>query len=134
MSKSMQAQAGFTLVTTLFLLVVVSSLGAYMVNLATVQHSASALSVSALRARYALTSGLEWSYYRIQAAGVCPSVPSELNIDGYRVRLTACSADSVTEGLESYQMFDVSLTAERGSYGDMDYVQRRVQALLKVNS
>ena len=123
---------GFTLITTLFLLVVVSGLAAYLVNLATAQQTSSALTISALRARHAALGGREWVAYRINnVANTCPTVPTTLAIDGFNVSLTACSASVVTEGAISYSMYDVTVRAERGTFGDADYVNLAIRATLR---
>ncbi len=123
---------GFTLITTLFLLVVVSGLAAYLVNLATAQQYSSALTVSALRARHAALGGMEWVAYRINnVANTCPPVPTTLMIDGFNVSLTDCSASIINEGSISYSMYDVTVRAERGSFGDADYVNLALRATLR---
>jgi len=123
---------GFTLIATLFLLVVVSGLAAYLVNLATVQQYSSALTISALRARHAALGGMEWVAYRINnIANTCPPVPTTLLIDGFNVSLTACSMSNITEGPMNYNTYDVSVRAERGSFGDTDYVNLAIRATLR---
>jgi MSHA biogenesis protein MshP len=123
---------GFTLITTLFLLVVVSALAGYLVNLATAQHFSSALTISALRARHAALGGIEWVAYRINnVANTCPPVPTTLAIDGFNVSLTNCSASIINEGSISYRMYDVTVRAERGTFGDADYVNLAIRATLR---
>lgn len=123
-------QAGFTLVTTIFLLVVVSALGGYLVQLATAQHISSALTTAGVRAHYALTSGLEWLAYELNASAACPALPASVTVEGYQVSVTACTAHAITEGPLNYQLFDVTLNAERGSFGNADYTNVRLQATL----
>lgn len=123
--------AGFTLLSTLFLLVVVSLLGAYMVKLATAQHLTSALEIDALRARYAAYSGLEWVQSEVINTSACPSVPSVLTVGAYQVSMTACNASNVVEGTVNYQLFDVTVLASRGSFGSAGYTQARLQATLR---
>lgn len=130
MNGMVTQQRGFTLVTTLFLLVVVSALGGYLVQLSTAQHATSGLSVSGLRARYALTSGVEWLTYGLRSSGVCPSLPATLTVEGFQVMVNGCTAHAITEGPLSYQLFDVVLSAERGVFGTPDYVKVRLQVTL----
>lgn len=56
-------QAGFTLVATIFILVILATLGAFMVTLSAVSHASSSLSLQGARAYYAAYSGLEWATY-----------------------------------------------------------------------
>ena len=132
MNRLPTAVRGFSLITTLFLLVVVSGLASYLVNLSVAQQYSTALTVSALRGRHAALSGLEWVAYRINhVSSSCPAVPSSLAIEGFSVTLTDCSQSVVTEGLSSYNLFDVTVSAERGAFGDADYVNHAIRATLK---
>ena len=126
------AARGFSLISTLFLLVVVSGLASYLVNLSIAQQYSTALTVSALRGRHAALSGLEWVAYRInKVSSSCPAVPSNLTIEGFSVTLTNCTQSVVTEGLSSYNLFDVTVSAERGAFGDADYVNHAIRATLR---
>jgi len=132
MSMNRSSIRGFSLITTLFLLVVVSGLASYLVNLSISQQYTAALTVSALRGRHAALSGLEWVAYRIKnVASSCPAVPSSMTIEGFDVALTSCTESSVTEGLATYSLFDVTVSAERGAFGDADYVNLAIRATLK---
>lgn len=122
-------QAGFTLLTALFLLVVVSALAGFMVNLATSQHLSSAIEVNNLRARYALVSGFQWASYQIEQTGSCPGGVS-LVVEGFTVTQLGCTPYAVTEGALGYQLFDVTMQAERGSFGQVDYARVRMRAML----
>jgi MSHA biogenesis protein MshP len=123
---------GFSLITTLFLLVVVSGLAAYLVNLSIAQQYSSALSISALRGRHAALSGLEWVAYRINnVSSTCPPIPSNMIIEGFNVSVTGCTETSVTEGVDVYSLFDVTVSAERGAFGDADYVNHAIRATLR---
>lgn len=132
MKRRVDRAKGFTLITTLFLLVVVSGLAAYLVNLSVAQQTSSAMTVNALRGRHAALSGLEWVAYRIRnVSDTCPPLPSTSVIEGFTVEVTACAATDVTEGLDNYRLFDVTVRAERGSFGDIDYVNLVLRATLR---
>lgn len=132
MNRLPTAVRGFSLISTLFLLVVVSGLASYLVNLSVAQQYSTALTVSALRGRHAALSGLEWVAYRINnVSSSCPAVPSNLTIEGFSVTLTNCTQSVVTEGPSSYKLFDVTVSAERGAFGDADYVNHAIRATLK---
>ena len=132
MNKFLASVRGFSLISTLFLLVVVSSLAGYLVNLSITQQYSTALTISASRGRHAALSGLEWVAYRINhVSSSCPAVPSNLTIEGFNVSLTGCTASSVTEGSATYKLFDVTVNAERGAFGDADYVNLAIRATLR---
>jgi Tfp pilus assembly protein PilX len=132
MNRNRNRAAGFTLVTTLFLLVIVAGLAAYLVNLSVAQHHTSALSVDTLRGRHAAVSGLEWVAYHIaNVTNSCPTVPTVLAVEGFDVTLSSCSVSDVTEGAVSYRLFNVVVSAQRGSFGDADYVNLAIRANLR---
>lgn len=132
MNSALTVVRGFSLISALFVLVVVSSLAGYLVNLSIAQQYSTALTVNALRGRHAALSGLEWVAYRINnVSSSCPTLPTSMTIEGFDVALTSCSVNSVTEGLATYNLFDVTVSAERGSFGDADYVNLAIRATLK---
>lgn len=124
-------QHGFTLLSALFLLVVVSSVGAYMVQLATAQHVSGALTALHARALYSAASGLEWVAYELRSnPGACPVVPTSFTAEGFTIRLSACSRSTITESGSTYNLYDVTVDASRGSFGDQDFVSRSLRATL----
>ena len=124
-------QRGFSLVTTLFLLVVVASLGAYLVDLATAQHVSGALTAQNARALYAANSGLEWVAYEISNnPGACPPVPTSFAAEGFTVTLSGCTRNPITEFGSSYALYDVTVEARQGSFGSFDHVSRSLRATL----
>jgi MSHA biogenesis protein MshP len=98
--------------------------------LSTAQHLSTALTVNASRAYYAAYSGMEWAASRVRSLAACPAVPTSFTVEGYSVELTACSKDTVTEGGTSYGVYQVAVEATRGSFGDPDFVRRRLSALM----
>lgn len=127
-------QQGFTLVTAIFLLVVLAILGTYMAAMSITQSQSTALSVQGVRAWYATVSGLEWAsdYIFDPALGNnnCPAIPTTMTIEGFSVEITGCTKSTHTEAGDTYDIFDVSVQAERGNYGDVDYVQRSLRATI----
>jgi len=81
--------AGFSLITVLFLLVVVTGIGGYLVNLSVTQHLGSALAGQESRAYYAALSGLEWAAYSItndpNDPPNCPAVGTSFAVEGFSV-------------------------------------------------
>jgi len=128
--KLKQNQSGFSLVSTIFIIVVLAVLGSYMALLGTSQSQTTALSVQGVRAWYAAVSGLEWAAFEIRGSGSCPAIPTTMSIEGFTVTVTACSAYSINESGLSYSMHDVTVLSERGSYGEADFVSRTVRATL----
>ena len=126
-----RSQSGFSLVTTIFIIVVLAVLGTYMSLMSTTQNQSTALSIQGQRAWYAAVSGFEWVAFQLNPAtgsGNCPSIPTTMTIEGFTVRVTDCTPYSITEAGGSYTLHDVTVTSERGSFGDVDYVSRSLRA------
>lgn len=63
------ALRGFSLISAIFLLVVLAALGVAIVNVATVQHKSSAFDVQGARAYQAARAGVEWALYQSLITG-----------------------------------------------------------------
>lgn len=75
-----QGARGFSLVSAIFLLVVLAGLGTAMINMSSTQHTSSALDVQGAQAYQAARSGIEWGVFRLlrpPTAGTYCSNPSE---------------------------------------------------------
>lgn len=62
-------QRGFTIVSAIFILVVLAALGAFIVNVSTNQQIGSALDVQGVRAYQAARAGIEWGIYKVTRDG-----------------------------------------------------------------
>ena len=51
-----------------------------------------------------------------------------MTIEGFTVKVTNCDPYSITEAGKSYTLYDISVLSERGNYGDVDFVSRKIQA------
>ncbi|MBA4381692.1 MAG: agglutinin biogenesis protein MshP [Sideroxydans sp.] len=58
-------QHGFSIITAIFLLVVLGFLGVAMVSFSTSQHESSAMDVMGVRAYQAARAGIEWGAYQV---------------------------------------------------------------------
>ena len=131
-----QRQRGFSLVSAIFLLVVLTTAGAYMVRISGVQRTTTSFALLGPKAYHAARSGVEWAIHAaINVPGSCPvgsttTTPFSLTeggLAGFSVSVT-CTSAVHTEASASETVFDISSTAEFGSFGDRDYVSRRLQA------
>src|SRR5450756_976018 len=65
-------QRGFSLISAIFLLVVIAALGTFAVTLSTTQQQSAALDVLGSRAYQASRAGIEWGAYQaLQGGGAC---------------------------------------------------------------
>lgn len=66
------ASKGFSVISAIFLLVVLAALGVAIVNVSTVQHKSSAFDVQGARAYQAARAGVEWALYKsLRTVGYC---------------------------------------------------------------
>jgi len=61
-------QGGFSLVTAIFVIVVLAALGAYLVTVGSTQQTATALQIQGVRAYFAALSAREWAAYEATAS------------------------------------------------------------------
>jgi MSHA biogenesis protein MshP len=124
-------QHGFSLVSAIFIVVVLAFLGLMMVTIGVMQQATVSHAVQGARAYQAARSGLEWAIDQSVAAGACASLPSTdltvAGLDGFRVAVT-CAQSDVTEAGASYQVFALVSTAEYGTFGDVYYFSRILRA------
>lgn len=126
-------QRGFTLVSAIFLMVVLVILASSLVTLAAVQQVSSAQQLQALRADQAARAGIEWALGRI-ATGACPPGPTTLApggaLAGFGVSVRCAAATHLLADGATQVHYTVDSVASYGAYGSVDYVRRHVQARL----
>lgn len=135
-------QRGFSLVSAIFLLVVISALGTFAVTLSTTQQQSAALDVLGARAYQASRAGIEWGAYQVisnPAAINCPvggasnpvampAAPSTLAI--FTVDVSCQSYAPVSEAASTITMYRLISTAAQGAVATPDYVERQVQVTI----
>ncbi len=137
-------QQGFSLVSAIFLLVVIAALGIFATTLSTSQHQASAMDLMGSRAYQAARAGIEWGTFQITQSATAgtafitacqsgssipqPTMPSGTQLSGFNVSL-ACNASSHTEGSISLWVYQITSTATLSgtSVGSLGYVERQLQ-------
>jgi len=137
-----RASHGFALVTAIFLLVVLSALGAMMVTFFTTQQQSSAVDITGSLAYQAAKAGIEWA-----ALGVNNTTPGTLwagcatgltipanqmsgKMAPFNVTVT-CSSTSASQGsstLYIYNITSVSTGLNGVSRGSQDFVSRSITA------
>lgn len=127
----MKQQAGFSIVMAIFILVVLSLLGAYMVKLSGVQHATSTYVIQGARAYQSAKAGIGWAISRISAGGVCSDITSASpinfsDINGFSVTLT-CSNQTFSEGTDTPVVYKITALSEFGAYNSANYISRNIQ-------
>lgn len=129
MSSPFARQSGMSLVSAIFLLVVVTMIAGYAVSIGSAQQADTTLALLGRRADFAARSGLDWAMLRVLDDGACPAngsfSPEGTGIADFTLDV-ACSAATVTEGGSSYPVFTLEVTASRGNEGEEEYVRRTV--------
>lgn len=129
MNRSRRSQAGFSLVAAIFLLVILSGMGVFMIQINATQHSSSALAVQGARAYLAARSGIEYAAHQA-LNGSCSNQTlsfSEGTLNGFQADLS-CSQSSYTEAGNTVQVYQLQSQGYSGSYGQPYYVSRTLQA------
>lgn len=134
-------QHGFSIVTAIFLLVVLSFLGVAMVTFSTSQHQSSAMDVMGSRAYQAARAGVEWAAYQVEqspisapAATPCATNFATGSLGGtlspFAVNV-ACTPASYIENGSTVWVYDVVATATTGGApGDQSYIERVLKVKL----
>ena len=146
-TRNPEPESGFSLVTAIFLLVVLAGLGAMMVTFFTAQQQSSALDVLGSRAYQASRAGIEWGAFQVVQSGVaggafataCQPGPTTQvlpalagTLSGFGVSV-ACSATSHVEAATTLWVYQLTSTAkgvQGATPGSADYVERQVQATI----
>jgi MSHA biogenesis protein MshP len=125
--------AGFTLVSAIFMMVVLVILAASLVTISAVQHTSAAQQLQATRANYAARAAAEWATRKAQVEPNCALWPSPAvltlggSLTGFTVTVSCSSSTvhAIGTGTQAYYIVDVD--AQGGVYGSVDFVQRKVQ-------
>jgi MSHA biogenesis protein MshP len=139
-------QAGFSLVSAIFLLVVLAALGAAMVTISTMQQQSSALDVQGVRAYQAAKAGLEWALYQNIRSGTCPaaatnvSLPAGSPLSGFTVTvqctpgtyavITAAGITTAVITSTACSIPGADGKCPNGAPNNSNYVERKVEARL----
>lgn len=141
MTMMREAQRGFSLVSAIFLLVVIAALGTFAVSLSTTQQQSSALDVLGTRGYQAARAGMEWGAYQVLPASAaafataCRSGPtsSSVALTGTLSAFTVnvqCGASSHTEDAATLWVYQLTSTATQGTVATPNYVERAISATI----
>jgi MSHA biogenesis protein MshP len=129
---------GFTMVSAIFILVVLAGLGAAMVTISGVQHKSSTLDLMGSRVYQAARAGVEWGAYTVSNGTACfasPStfVPQATTLNTFTVQVTCNRTDS--NGVVVYDLISTACNfpvngACPGDVGNEHYVERVIQVSL----
>jgi MSHA biogenesis protein MshP len=122
-------QGGFSLVSAIFLLVVLASLGVYAVRINVLQQQTVSAALRSAQAFHAARSGAAWGAYRALHGSWCAAdtlALSEGGTAGFTVAVQ-CTQTNHAEGAGTVTVYVIDVLAQAGAYGGPDYVSRRLQ-------
>lgn len=127
-----RANSGFSLITAIFILVIVATLAVFMVTIGTVQQQTSVLSILSTRALFAADSGVQWAIHSVLTNSNCSAFPANYVLNGgssngYQIKAT-CVATTYMESPDTYNVYRLSVTASLGNLGNADFVSRTIVA------
>lgn len=132
-------QRGVSVITAVFILLLLGLLSALIANLMTTVHRTSAQDIEGSRAYQAAQAGIEWGLYHVldplnatawPALPACPAVTPLPQVDGFTV-VVHCqrfpdAATVYTEGDRSIAVYRLTATASKGTLGMPDFIERQV--------
>ncbi len=127
---SPRRQRAFALLAAIFLIVVLSLLGIFIVRISGVQHHTVNIALLGARAFEAARTGIEWGAFQALDSASCTTTTLSLTeggLAGFDVDVT-CTSSTHTETGNTYNVYLLDVVATDGTYGTPDYVSRRMQA------
>ncbi len=127
----MKHQNGFSILTAIFVLIVLSMLGGYMARLSGVQHFSTHYVVEGARAYQAARAGMEWALGRIAGGGNCNGHIDKktLAFDGLDEFTVTLSCDAFTddEAGEDVAVYAITAISESADFDAPFYISRKIQ-------
>ncbi len=123
-----QQQQGFSIVTAIFLIVILAALGTYMLRISAVQSESVSLSIQTARVYQAAQSGLEWGLHQAIQNNSCVPGPTVFTLQAFTVSVTCQPTNHPIQGGNFYRVYQIASTARFGSLANQTYVQRVVEA------
>lgn len=149
-----RAQCGFSMVTAVFLIVVLALLGVFIISVTGLQQSSQQVDVQGVRAYQAARAGIEWAAFQVldpnntqnpanctSGPGGAPVMPACFaspttlpalagTLSPFTVSVTCSASPPATEGNQDIRVFTVTSTASTGTAGTTGYVNRQLTAIL----
>ena len=127
-------QDGFSIVSAIFLLVVLSAMGAFMLTFSNVQQMTSMQDLQGAKAYQAARAGIDWGAYQIlQNNGACAAstaVPLGGNLTSFSLVVNCTAYGPYYEGTTAVSLYQVTATANFGAVGSTTYLERQLQATI----
>jgi MSHA biogenesis protein MshP len=147
-SKLRSAQRGFSIVTAIFLVVVLALLGAFIVSVTGLQQSSTQLDMQGVRAYHAARAGVEWAAFQIltpvaDTPPACPTSPTHItglggSLSTFTVTVTCTETGVITESNRNVRTYRIVSDACNEPAGGVScpggasplYVDRQIEVVL----
>ncbi|MBL1320621.1 MAG: hypothetical protein COA63_006115 [Methylophaga sp.] len=124
-------QQGITLIGAIFVLIIVSLLGSYLVKIYSVQQKTSILALQTARAYQTANGGIEWGIARVINANSCSaSTTLSPNLNNFSVTVNCQLLGAYSENTITKNVYLITANSEFSSYGSPDYVSRTMQTTI----
>lgn len=141
--RRMKRQSGFSIVTAIFLIVILAGLGAFAVSMFRVQQTSAAFDELGARGYQAAQAGIEWGAWQVLRNGGACAATTNLALPGALQAFTvtvACASTAHTEAGNPVTIYQLTATAcNQPAAGacpnpapGADYVERQVQAAVEL--
>ena len=124
-------QKGITLIGAIFVLIIVSLLGTYLVNIYGVQQKTSVLALQTARAYQTANAGIEWGIDRIVNSNSCnANISLTPTINNFTVTVTCQLLGNYSENTTTKNVYLITANSQFSSYGNPDYISRTMQTTI----
>jgi MSHA biogenesis protein MshP len=130
-----RSQLGFLLPAAIFLLVILAGLGAYAVNINSVQQQSGVQDIQSTRVYHTARGVMEFGIYQILSGTslqACPSITNVTinNLDGLKSALInlSCTSQDFTEqgGDNTIRVYSLISKVSSGTINSTDYIERQI--------
>lgn len=143
--KFARKQDGISLITAIFLIVVLAALGAFLVTVSGLQQASSALDLQGSRAYQAARAGIEWGAFRALRNGACDTASAATTfvpgstLTGFTVTVNCVSTSYSEVTASTGFVYLITATACNRPAGGQcpnnaapgpNYVERQLQATM----
>lgn len=129
----MSKQKGITLIGAIFVLVIVSLLGIYLVKITGAQRQMVLMNLQSARAYQAANAGIEWGIARLINSNSCTNttnLDSKLNGFNVSVSCTLLQAGGYDEAGETINVYQITSSSVFGNYTDTNYTSRELETIV----
>ena len=126
LSPSRARQSGLSIISAIFMLVLLAALAAFMLTFSMSSNVTQAQDIQGSRAYWAARSGLEWGAYRVVQDNACAT--TTLTLSGFNVAVTCTLSPPYLEAGSNVNIYRITATANQGTLGSVGYVERQLQA------